>query len=97
VTDDVLAELKAIRALLENVVKAGLRDLLTRRDAAKRLGVARADLDAWIAEGRVKAVDIKGRVRVSRTELERIQREGVPRAAAVREPTPIRNARGWKP
>ena len=45
---------------------------------AKALGVRRGDLLAWVAEGRVRTVEVDGKERIPRSEVERIQKEGVP-------------------
>lgn len=59
--------------------RKGRAELLSKKEAARRLGVDRTTtLEKFIASGRLKTVEINGRVRIPRTEVERILSEGVP-------------------
>lgn len=78
----ILAEERRQTALLERERKhrssADPRALLSKREAARLLGVSRGrTLDSLIASGQVRVVRIGGRLRVPRAELERLQAEGV--------------------
>lgn len=60
--------------------KAG-SGLLSKKAAARLLGVDRATtLEEWISTGRIKVVDLDGRVRIPRVEVERVISEGIPNA-----------------
>ncbi len=53
--------------------------LLSKKEAARLLGVDRATtLEDWLSAGRIKAVDLDGRVRIPRAEVERVINEGFP-------------------
>ncbi len=58
---------------------------LTPREVADELGVTVRTVQRWIADGRLEAERVGGRVRVSRSSLDAVH-EGTPRAAA----SPIR-------
>jgi predicted site-specific integrase-resolvase len=45
-------------------------------------GVDKQTVARWIREGRLREVDLDGRMRVPMSEVERIEREGLPPAAA---------------
>jgi hypothetical protein len=87
-------EVSALRAELhrERGVRSSERRLLSLRAASRRLGIDRSRLGRWIAQGKVRGVQIgegRGSLRISASELERIERDGVPaperaRAGAVR-------------
>ncbi len=58
--------------------KAG-SGLLSKKEAARRLGVDRATtLAQFIVSGRIKTVDVNGHQRIPVSEIERILSEGVP-------------------
>jgi excisionase family DNA binding protein len=61
--------------------------LLSKREAARLLGVDRATtLEDWLSTGRIKAVDLAGRVRIPRAEVERVINEGVSNAPGLQRP-----------
>jgi len=61
--------------------------LLSKKEAARLLGVDRATtLEDWLSTGRIKAVDLDGRVRIPRAEVERIINEGLPGATGPQRP-----------
>jgi excisionase family DNA binding protein len=69
--------------------------LLSKKAAARLLGVDRATtLEAWIATGRIKAVDLAGRVRIPRTEVERVINEGLPESTGPQRPKTRRSSKG---
>ncbi|MFY0526121.1 hypothetical protein ACN28I_24235 [Archangium gephyra] len=60
--------------------------LLSKKEAARRLGVDRATtLAQFIASDRIKTVDVNGHQRIPVSEIERILSEGLP---ATEEPRP---------
>jgi excisionase family DNA binding protein len=62
--------------------KAG-SELLSKKEAARRLGVDRATtLEELIASGNIKTVPFKDRVRIPVAEVERILNEGIPQMDA---------------
>ncbi|OJH33617.1 helix-turn-helix domain-containing protein [Cystobacter ferrugineus] len=64
--------------------------LLSKKEAARRLGMDRATtLAQFIASGRIKTVDVNGHQRIPVSEIERILSEGVP----ATEPQPSRSRR----
>ena len=64
--------------------------LLSKKEAARRLGVDRATtLAQFIASGRIKTVDVNGHQRIPVSEIERILSEGVP----ATEPQPSKSRR----
>lgn len=59
--------------------------LLSKKEAARRLGVDRATtLAQFIASGRIKTVDVNGHQRIPVSEIERILSEGVPATESQR-------------
>lgn len=54
------------------------RIIFTFGQAAEALGVRRTAVVTWVRDGRLHAIDLDGRRRVSALELERVQREGIP-------------------
>ncbi|MDY7225778.1 helix-turn-helix domain-containing protein [Hyalangium rubrum] len=67
--------------------KAGA-ELLSKKAAAHLLGVDRATtLEKFIATGQIKTVEIDGRVRIPREEVERVINEGLPTAGPQRSKT----------
>ncbi|OJH37483.1 hypothetical protein BON30_29865 [Cystobacter ferrugineus] len=59
--------------------------LLSKKEAARRLGVDRATtLAQFIASGRIKTVDVNGHQRIPVSEIERILSEGIPAAESQR-------------
>ncbi|HEX8820369.1 MAG TPA: helix-turn-helix domain-containing protein [Archangium sp.] len=64
--------------------------LLSKKEAARRLGVDRATtLAQFITSGRIKTVDVNGRQRIPVSEIERILSEGLPATG----PQPSRSRR----
>jgi excisionase family DNA binding protein len=61
--------------------------LLSKKAAARLLGVDRATtLEDWLSTGRIKAVNLDGRVRIPRAEVERVINEGIPDATGPQRP-----------
>lgn len=61
--------------------------LLSKKAAASLLGVDRATtLEEWISTGRIKVVDLDGRVRIPRAEVERVINEGLPESTGPQRP-----------
>jgi excisionase family DNA binding protein len=50
--------------------------LFDRPQAAKRLAISLRTLDAMLAEGQIRPTRLRGSVRISAAELERIARDG---------------------
>jgi hypothetical protein len=70
--------------------RKGHAELLSKKEAARRLGVDRATtLAQFIASGRIKTVDVNGHQRIPVSEIERILSEGVPATG----PQPSRSRR----
>ena len=64
--------------------------LLSKKEAARRLGVDRATtLAQFIASGRIKTVDVNGHQRIPVFEIERILSQGVP----ATQPQPSKSRR----
>ncbi|EPX60234.1 hypothetical protein D187_002320 [Cystobacter fuscus DSM 2262] len=60
-------------------------ELLSKKEAARRLGVDRATtLAQFIALGRIKTVDVNGHQRIPVSEIERILSEGLPATESQR-------------
>lgn len=55
------------------------RVVFTFSQIAAAVGVRRSRVAEWAADGRMATVMIEGKVRVAAIELERIQREGIPK------------------
>lgn len=74
--------------------------LLTKRAAVRALGIDRAKFYELIREGRIAVVEINGRERIARSEIERIMLQGVPSADArstryrATRKSPRRSSRG---
>lgn len=69
-------------------------ELLSKKSAARLLGVDRATtLEEWIATGRIKVVDLAGRVRIPRAEVERVINEGLPESTGPQRPKTQRSPR----
>jgi excisionase family DNA binding protein len=80
-TDDLALLLQEQNRLLKKILDRltiQSRATLSTAAAAKVLGVRHGDVLAWVAEGRIRTVDMDGRERVPRTELDRLQRDGLP-------------------
>jgi excisionase family DNA binding protein len=99
----VVLEASELEQLIERAVERAVgraprggaaKELLSKRAAAKLLGVDRGTtLEQMIADGRLRTVDVGGRPRVPRAELERVLAAGLPRA----EPRARRAPRARKP
>lgn len=78
---ELLAEVRRQTGILERAHREREREpraLLSKREAARLLGVSRGrTLDALLASGQVRAVRIGGRLRVPITEIERLQADGL--------------------
>lgn len=69
----------------QTVVKSGRTDrrlMVPLREAVRLLGVDRPVLYAWIDDGRIRVVEVNGRRRIPRSEIDRIARDGLGTAAA---------------
>ena len=67
----ILREIRSLKAQLASAARS--KRLLSKRDAARYLGVSRGrTLDALIAAGRLRTVRIGGRIKIPLEELERI-------------------------
>jgi excisionase family DNA binding protein len=97
----VVMEAQELEQLIERAVeravgrgpRAGVaKELLSKRAAAKFLGVDRGTtLEQLIRDGRLRTVDVGGRPRIPRTELDRVLADGVPRAEPkARRASPVR-------
>lgn len=72
------------------------RVLFTFTQAARALGVRREDVETWVGDGRLVQVEVDGRKRISKLELDRVQRDGIPaqtpkrltRRASKKKPQP---------
>lgn len=84
--DPVLEELRAIRRLLE---RQG-REMLTAQDAGQILGVKRQRVAALIRARVINGEQVGRRYRISREEVDRLARDGLP-------PEPKRRGRPRKP
>ena len=78
-----------IAQLIRDTIREELRkpppQLLSKRAAARLLGVSRGrTLDVLIKEGRVRTVQVNGRLRIPMAEITRIQDEGTDLAAPKR-------------
>lgn len=60
------------------------RVVFTFGQVAAAVGVRRSSVAEWAADGRLVTVLIEGKVRVAALELERIQREGIPKSPIVK-------------
>jgi excisionase family DNA binding protein len=81
--DPILAALTAINDRLARIeralsAKGAERRFLSYRQAAKVLGVDRAKLGRWVREGRLREVEIDGTARIPMSEVERLERDGLP-------------------
>lgn len=54
------------------------RVFYSRNQVAAKVGKRRATVAEWIADGRLRTVMVDGTRKVPASELERIQREGIP-------------------
>ena len=78
-----LADLAQSLARIERALSVRVeRRLLSRRQAAKMLGVDRGRLGRWVKEGRLREVQLDGAARIPMAEIERLELEGVPQVAA---------------
>ena len=87
VADVVMARLEARLTGLASARQSRVGDirLLSLRAAARLLGVSRCrTLPNLIAERKLKTVTIAGRVKVPRSEIDRIEREGASQVAGSR-------------
>jgi excisionase family DNA binding protein len=67
--------------------RKGSSGLLSKKEAARLLGVDRATtLEDWLSTGRIKVVDLDGRIRIPRAEVERVINEGLPDATGPQRP-----------
>lgn len=73
--DTLIAEVRALR----QQTQTGNRELLSKPEAAKLLGIDRNRLSALAAAGVVRAVPVGKRDKIPREEIERLAREGIPR------------------
>ncbi|WP_242394820.1 helix-turn-helix domain-containing protein [Anaeromyxobacter oryzisoli] len=81
-----------LEALIERAVERAVgraprtgaaKELLSKRAAARMLGVDRGTtLEELVRDGRLRTVDVGGRPRIPRSELERVLAAGVPQAEA---------------
>ena len=81
---DLQTALERIEATLAKLVRERTRppsEAVSIRQAASLLGIDRCrTLPALIAAGTIRTVEIAGHVRVPRSEIERVLREGAPLA-----------------
>jgi excisionase family DNA binding protein len=80
-TDDLALLLQEQNRLLKKILDRltiQSRAALTTAAAAKVLGVRHSDVLAWVAEGRLRTMDMDGKERVPRTEIDRLQNGGLP-------------------
>lgn len=74
-----IADLAKSLARIERALSVRVeRRLLSRRHAAKVLGVDRAKLGRWVKEGRLHEVQLDGTPRIPMAEIERLERDGLP-------------------
>jgi excisionase family DNA binding protein len=67
-------------ARIERILRArtSTRRFLSRREAARALGVRRERVAQWIAAGRLREVDLDGDMRIPMSEIERLELHGLP-------------------
>jgi excisionase family DNA binding protein len=77
----VLADIVSALGRIERRQAAPERRLLSRNEVSKLLGVDKAKVSRWVREGRLTEVDLDGVKRIPRSEVARIEREGLPPVA----------------
>lgn len=83
------------RVLREERAPASTRAVVSKREAARMLGIDRGKtLAAMIAAGQIRTVEIRGRVCIPRAEVERVAAEGaaVPAVETRRRPGSVAGA-----
>jgi hypothetical protein len=75
-----------------------LEDLISQADAAKLRGVSRASINELVARGRLRSVDIAGKVFLYRSEVEAFEPQpgGRPRTVKPTETKASTKKRGVK-
>lgn len=88
-----------VRAALDDLARARRprrnlnARLLTKRAVARLLGVDRGGtLERWIRDGSIRVVQVGGRARIPRSEVDRIAEEGLPGPSGA-PPPPRRRGR----
>jgi hypothetical protein len=94
---ELLREQNKLLRRLVATSRAANRAMLTTAAAARALGRRHGDVLAWVAEGRLRTVDVDGAERVPRSEIERLQREGLPEKQTRKRAASGESLRGFKP
>lgn len=75
---ELLTEIRDLLVLLVKATTKADRKLFTKGDAARRLGVSRSTVERICLNGSVKQVPVGRRYRIPLSEIERLERDGIP-------------------